>query len=134
MPRYVPVISTDKNSVKPKELIKLWAAVEWCAEEDYAIQTVKAAIKNTTLLVSARNRQGELIGFARVLSDGHTITWLAELIVRPDYQSMGIGKRLVKVVKDYYDYTTLMLETFPWNRKFFKKCGFTERKLVVFVN
>jgi len=134
MPKYLPIISTDKWTVKPKELVKLWAIVGWCKETDYAHQTVKAGIRNTSLLVSARNKNGQLIGFARVLSDEHTIAWLAELVVHPDYQSKGVGKRLVRVVKDYYNHTSLVLETFTWNRKFFNRCGFRERKLIVFVN
>ena len=127
-------LSTDKDKVRPKELLKLWASVEWSGENDYSPQTVKAAIKNTTLLVSARNQYGELIGMARVLSDNIFITWLAELMVHPDYQSFGVGKRLVKVVKEHYGHTSIVLETFPWNRKFFKKCGMKESKMLVFYN
>lgn len=114
--------------------MKLWASVEWSEEDEYAPQTVKAAIRNTTLLVSARNQHGDLIGIARVMSDNVFTTWLAELIVHPDYQSCGIGKRLVKTVRDYYDDTSIVLETFPWNRKFFKKCGMKESKMIVFYN
>jgi len=134
MPKFTPIISTDKEKVRPKELMKLWASVEWSGEDDYAPQTVKAAIRNTTLLISARNQYGELIGIARVMSDGYFSTWLAELIVHPDYQSLGVGKVLVKAVKDYYADTSIVLETFPWNRKFFKKCGFKESKMLVFYN
>jgi GNAT superfamily N-acetyltransferase len=127
-------LSTDKSKVKPKELLKLWASVEWSGENDYSPQTVKAAIKNTTLLVSARNQYDELIGVARVMSDDIFITWIGELIVHPDYQSLGVGKRLLKAVRDYYDNTSIVLETFTWNRKFFKKCGFKESKMLVFYN
>jgi GNAT superfamily N-acetyltransferase len=134
MPKFTPVISTNKESVRPKELMQLWASVDWCEENDYAPQTVRAAIRNTTLLISARNQYGELIGMARVMSDGVFSTWLAELIVHPDYQSLGVGKRLVKAVRDYYDDTSIVLETFQWNRKFFKKCGFKESKMTVFYN
>lgn len=127
-------LSIDKDKVKPKELLKLWAAVEWSGENDYSPQTVKAAIKNTTLLVSARNQYGELIGMARVLSDDIFITWIGELVVHPDYQRLGVGKKLVKAVKDYYGDTSIVLETFLWNRKFFKMCGFKESKMLVFYN
>lgn len=134
MPKFIPLISTDKATVKPKELVRLWASVDWCKEGDYYPQTIKSTINKTTCVVSARNESRELIGVARVMSDDNTLTWLAELIVHPDYQSLGVGKRLVDVVKKKYAHTTILLETFLWNRKFFKKCGFVERDLIVFRN
>ncbi len=134
MSKFTPIISTDKNTVKPKELMKLWVSVEWAKENEYAPQTVKAAINHTNLLVSARNEEGELIGIARVFSDEVFITWLGELCVHPNYQKHGVGKKLVKAVAEYYGDTTIALETFIWNRKFFKKCGFKEGKMLVFYN
>lgn len=134
MPKFTPIISTDKEKVRPKELMKLWASVEWSGENDYAPQTVKAAIRNTSLLVSARNQYGELIGMARVMSDNVFVTYLAELIVHPDYQGCGIGKRLLKVVKEYYENTSIVLITGSNNRRFYKKCGMKESKLLIFYN
>lgn len=133
MARFNPIISTSKHDVKPKEVQKLWISVGWCGKDEYySPQTVKAAINNTMLLVTARNENRELIGMARVFGDQFFTTYIAELIVHPDYQKCGIGKKLVQKVKEKYKHTTIMLETFERNRKFFRKCGFREQKLVVF--
>lgn len=128
------VISTNKNSVKPKELMKLWASVDWSEENEYAPQTVKAAINHTALLVSARNDEGDLIGMARVISDDVFVTYLAELVVHPDYQGCGLGRRLLKVVRDYYDDTSIVLVTGSNNRRFYKRCGMKESRLLAFFN
>jgi len=134
MARFIPIISTNKDSVKPKELMKLWASVDWSDENEFAPQTVKAAIRNTTLLVSARNKDGELIGMARVMSDDVFVTYLAELVVHPDYQGCGLGRRLLKAVRNYYDDTSIVLVTGSNNRRFYKKCGMKESKLLAFFN
>lgn len=134
MARFIPIISTNKDSVRPKELLRLWASVEWSGENDYAPQTVKAAIQNTSLLVSARNENRDLIGMARVFSDGKFTSYLAELIVHPDYQGMGVGRTILEVVKDRCGHTNIVFETGENNRAFYKKCGFKEGKMLVFYN
>lgn len=38
---------------------------------------------------------GQLVGFARVISDGHLHAFITEMIVHPDFQRRGIGARLL---------------------------------------
>ena len=135
MARFHPIISTNKDSVKPNELMTIWASVGWSSGPgEFAPQTVRAAIQNTTLLISARNEDGELIGIARVFSDGKFTSYLAELVVHPDYQGLGVGKKILNVLKDRLGHTTIVFETTENNRKFYKKCGFKEGDMLIFYN
>lgn len=135
MSKFTPIISTNKNSVKPKELMQIWASVGWSTGPgEFAPQTVKSAIQNTSLLISARNEDGKLIGMARVFSDGKFTSYLAELVVHPDYQGMGVGRKIVEVLKDRCGHTTIVFETTENNRKFYKKCGFKEGDMLIFYN
>lgn len=43
--------------------------------------------------------EGGLIGFANVLWDGLVHAWLQDVIVSPDLQNRGIGRRLVEEVR-----------------------------------
>ena len=39
---------------------------------------------------------GDLVGFARVVSDDEVIAWLADVFVLPDYRGRGLGVELVR--------------------------------------
>lgn len=43
---------------------------------------------------------GEMVGFARALSDGVTLAYLADVYVLPEHRGHGLGKRLVQLMID----------------------------------
>lgn len=43
---------------------------------------------------------GEQVGFARVLSDRHTLAYLADVYVLPDHRGRGLGVELVREAVD----------------------------------
>ncbi|QTN27938.1 GNAT family N-acetyltransferase [Rhodoferax sp. AJA081-3] len=43
---------------------------------------------------------GQLVGFARAISDGHLHAFITEMIVHPEYQQRGIGSALLSSVLD----------------------------------
>jgi GNAT superfamily N-acetyltransferase len=45
---------------------------------------------------------GRLVGLARVLSDGASICYLQDVLVRPGEQRRGIGRALVRAVLERY--------------------------------
>jgi len=56
--------------------------------------------RNANLLVTAWEEQ-RLIGISRSLCDFSYCCYLSDLAVRGDYKSMGIGKELVRLTKEY---------------------------------
>ncbi|WP_239423255.1 GNAT family N-acetyltransferase [Snodgrassella communis] len=62
----------------------------------------QAMLDNTNLLITAWH-DNKLIGIARCLTDFVYITYLADLAVDEDYQQQGIGKQLIKEVKNNTD-------------------------------
>lgn len=49
----------------------------------------------------ARDDQGDLIGFARVVTDKATFAWLCDVIVLPGKQGRGLGRALVRALREH---------------------------------
>jgi GNAT superfamily N-acetyltransferase len=61
---------------------------------------VVAAIVATSARVVGLYHDGEQVGFARVLSDGHTTCYLADVYVEPAHRGHGRGEALVRETVD----------------------------------
>lgn len=51
----------------------------------------------------ARDDKGQLIGFARVVTDKATFAWLCDVVVLPGRQGRGVGRALVRTFLDHPD-------------------------------
>jgi GNAT superfamily N-acetyltransferase len=63
-------------------------------------EVMDAAIAGSRPYGVFRRDTGEQVAFARVVTDGVTFAWLADVIVDPELRGQGIGKRLVAGVVD----------------------------------
>jgi len=84
-------------------------------------------------MISA-NDEGVPVGMARVIIDYGYIVYIADVIVRPDYQGMGIGRALMSKVKAYIDENIapgqgkfISLMAAPGKESFYEKYGFIKR-------
>ena len=41
------------------------------------------------------------MGFARVVTDYATFTWVCDVFSDPEYRGMGVGKKLVKAITEH---------------------------------
>ncbi|WP_375436786.1 GNAT family N-acetyltransferase [uncultured Hymenobacter sp.] len=74
----------------------------YLAEESYwakniPLETVTRAIANS-LNFGLYTPDGQLVGFARVVTDRATFAWLCDVFVLPAYQGQGLAKWLMRVV------------------------------------
>jgi GNAT superfamily N-acetyltransferase len=60
-----------------------------------------------SLCAIARDEGGELIGFARLVTDYATFAWLCDVIVLPGQQGRGIGRDLVRALRAHPKLQTL---------------------------
>lgn len=51
----------------------------------------------------ARDAQGKLIGFARLVTDKATFAWLCDVVVLPGKQGRGLGRALVRTFQEHTD-------------------------------
>jgi GNAT superfamily N-acetyltransferase len=109
------------------ELLALYGAVGWSAytREPAAL---RAAVAGSSYVVTAR-RGSQLVGLARAISDGVTICYLQDVLVRPDEQRRGVGRALVGEVLDRYRdvrQKVLLTDDEPGQRAFYESLGYTE--------
>lgn len=105
-----------------KELQDLFLSVEW--DSGNYPDKLKVAIKNSHMVYSAWDND-KLIGLINSLSDGVMTVYFHYLLVRPEYQSKGIGKELVNLMlEEYEDFARKVVIAYDSEVKFYKKCGF----------
>lgn len=68
-----------------------------------------------------------LVGMARVYSDDMSVSWIAEIAVRPDRQGDGIGSALLHAVNVRFGNTDLYAQPFTGQERFFVNGGIPAR-------
>ena len=85
MIRYVDYIS-------PEEYMGLRKKVGWI---EFPLEEAKASIDNAYMVICVRD-DDKAVGVVRLLWDRGYIAFLSDVIVDPDYQGQGIGRKLVE--------------------------------------
>lgn len=108
------------GDIAAEEIIDVFKSVEWNKEQD----NICEAFKNSFYVIAYDGEK--MIGFIRALSDGYYYTGIYDVIVRPDYQSLGIGKKLMDIVLDEFKSTYFFLSYTEGKKGFYEKCGFEQ--------
>lgn len=75
------------------------------------------------LVLTAWN-DGELVGIARVLTDGVLFSYLCDLAVEPDVQRLGVGKALIQAILERCKGTELLLRDSDISAGYYEHLGF----------
>lgn len=112
------LIYTADDELTAAEFIDL-AQRAWPGTYDQstAENTLRRTI-NTTARENCR-----LIGAVRVLSDGYFFGTIPELLVDPDYQGVGVGRRLMELAWDISP-TSLYFRAQPGEEGFYERLGY----------
>jgi len=78
--------------------------------------------------------EGKIIGMSRIIGDGGFVNYLADMIVMPEYQNMGVGRmileRMISYVKSSIPEggrTMIALAAAKGKEGFYEKLGFISR-------
>ena len=117
---------SEKKEFTKEELADLFLSVEWSS--GHFPEKLVVAMKNFKSVFSAWDGQ-KLVGMICVMDDGIMNAYVHYLLVRPDYQGKGIGKKLVDLVKEKYaDYLRIVVVAYNDEMGFYEACGFTPAK------
>lgn len=109
------------GSIDSKEVIEIFKSVGWTKDESNIIE----AFKNS-YYITAQDENGKLIGFARAISDHSYYTGIYDVIVRPDYQKLSIGRTMVNSLVEKFKGTYFFLTYTEGKRDFYERCGFQD--------
>jgi len=87
------------------------------------------ALKNSWFMISAYDNEN-LVGFARIISDGVVHALILDLIVHPEFQNRGIGSRLLEMLVEKckkYQIRDIQLFSVKGKAQFYRKNGFKKR-------
>ena len=86
-----------------KKIMDLYQSVGW---SNYTVDIDKliAGINNSSFVVCAYDGS-LLVGLLRVISDNYTIAYVQDILVLPQYQNQGIGKKLVNLFLERFSDT-----------------------------
>ncbi len=116
------IVYSKTKEFTSEQLQSLFLSVEW-SSGNYPDKLV-VAMKNAHSVYSAWN-DDKLVGLINCLSDGIMTAYFHYLLVSPEYQDKGIGKKLVEqMLLAYKDYARKVLVAYDSEIGFYEKCGF----------
>ncbi len=100
----------------------LFLSVEWSS--GHYPDRLAEAMKGFETVISAWDGD-KLVGMICAMDDGSMTAYVHYLLVRPEYQGLGIGRRLVEAVKEKYkEYLRIVVVAYDKEADFYKRCGF----------
>lgn len=87
----------------------------------YDVAKMRGALARTTNIGAWDGAR--LVGAVRVLSDGYTFSVIADILVDPDYQRRGIGRKLMQHALEVAPDARLLVDAPPESVSFFEHIG-----------
>jgi len=105
------LISTDPARLDLAFLCRTLAATYWA--HDRPRQVVEESLRHSLCFGVYRKATGEQVGFARVVTDQATFSWVCDVVIDERYRRQGLGKWLMACVVSHphVRHTTSLLGT-----------------------
>ena len=117
----------EYTSYNEQEILSLYASVGWTAYTEHP-DTLQRGFENALLILAAYEDE-QLAGIIRVVGDGHTVVFVQDILVFPDFQRKGIGSALFRAVLDRYSNVRqieLITDNTEKTISFYKSMGLSE--------
>lgn len=116
----------EYGAYNEQEILNLYKGAGWT---DYTNTPamLKYAYKNSLKILGAY-RDEQLIDIIRVVGDGHSVIFIRDILVSPEYQRQSVGRALVRQILQDYRHVYqihLLTEDTVQTIMFYKSPGFT---------
>ena len=115
---------TEEKKFTKEQVQELFLSVDWISGK-YPERLYKALMNSSTVLTVWDGEK--LVGLTRVLDDTEMFAQVHYVLVKPDYQGMGIAGKMIEYIKEKYK-DFVYIEGMPENKKnvpFYQKHGFS---------
>lgn len=112
----------------PEQMTELYRACSLGARRPLGQDgAAKTMMERSNIVITAW--EGDLlVGMARAWTDEVHITYLADVAVRESHQKFGIGKRLIRLVKEAAPKTLMVLIAAPQAHEYYGRIGFAQHR------
>ena len=86
-------------------------------------EKLRRAFENTHTVVFAYDGE-KLVGLGRAISDGEYYSGIFDVVVLPEYQGQGIGKRMMDAIHERIPEGATILFASIGKEPFYEKCGY----------
>jgi GNAT superfamily N-acetyltransferase len=134
-------LTTPIRSIDLHQLQHLFRAAAFWAQ-DRCLDDLQVAIANSKPVVTVWDsvgedfsQEGRLIGFARATSDGVYRATIWDVVIHPDYQGAGLGRKLVETVlmHPHINRVERVYLMTTHQQKFYERIGFEENQTTTMV-
>ena len=116
-------IYKEDRELPPDQLLALYRANQWSSAEKGEL--LRSALLASHTLITAWSDDGRLVGLGNALSDGFLVVYYPHLLVLPEFQGQGVGREIVRRLKEKYaGFHQQLLVADARAIGFYKKCGF----------
>ncbi|MBR3952963.1 MAG: GNAT family N-acetyltransferase [Oscillospiraceae bacterium] len=118
------IIIKEYKNYNADEILNLYDSVGWCSYTKRP-KMLEHAFEHSLKIFGAHDEK-KLVGIIRAVGDGCSIVFIQDLLVLPEYQCKGIGRKLIKTMLEAYpDVYQIELATDNTEKTiaFYKSCG-----------
>lgn len=116
------------RSITVDEFIEMRQSVGWNYTDK---ESICVGLKNTLFSICAEINN-KIIGYGRLIGDVGFTFYIQDVMVKPKYQNMGIGKKIIDKImihidENYTNGSMICLLAAKGKESFYKRFGFIER-------
>ena len=115
----------EYSNYNSAEILNLYNSVGWCSYTNRP-EMLEHAFEHSLKILGAHDGE-KLVGIVRAVGDGFSVLFIQDILVLPEYQRKGIGKKLLETMLGLYPniyQTQLVTDNTEKTVAFYKSCGF----------
>ena len=119
-------VENNLDNIDWKRVSNLFECIGWGYRSPEKIEESFRASSHSCFFYTSDN---ELIAFGRTVDDGIYYALLVDVVVHPDFQGKGLGRKIVDYLKSKLaGYNFITLTAAPEKDGFYKKLGWKRQK------